>query len=55
MTTITVATVSFSSSTYTVSESAGTLQVTVTRSGATDTMVVVLVTSDTFEGNATGK
>ena len=45
---------SFSSSTYTVSESAGTLQVTTTRSGAVNTTAVVLVASDSFEGTASG-
>ena len=48
------ATVSFSSSTYTVSESAGTLQVSIARSGAVDTIAVVLVASDAFEGTASG-
>ena len=48
------ATVGFSSSTYTVSESAGTLQVTITRSGAVNTTAVVLVASDAFEGTASG-
>ena len=49
-----MATVSFSSSAYTVSESAGTLQVTITRSGAINTTAVVQVASDAFEGTATG-
>ena len=49
-----MATVSFSSSTYTVSESAGTLQVNITQSGAVNTTAVVLVASNSFEGTATG-
>ena len=49
-----MATVSFTSSTYTVSESAGTLQVTITRSGAASTTAVVLVASDTIKGTASG-
>ena len=50
-----MATVSFSSSSYTVSESSGKLQFIITRSGAVDTKVVVLVASDAFEGTASGK
>ena len=53
-----MSTVSFSSPTYTVSESSVLsdmeLQVTVTRSGATDTTVVVLVATDASQGNASG-
>ena len=49
-----VATVSFSSPTYTVSENAGTLKVTITRSGAVNTTAVVQVASDAFEGTASG-
>ena len=49
-----MATVSFSSPNYIVSESAGTLQVTLIRSGETDTAVVALVASDALGGNASG-
>ena len=49
-----MATVSFTSSAYNVSETAGTLQVTITRSGATNTLVMVLVASDASKGTATG-
>ena len=51
---VAVVTVSFTRSTYTVSESADTLQVTITRSGATNTLVMVLVASDACKGTATG-
>ena len=49
-----VGTVSFSSSAYTVSESAGTLLVAIIRSGAVNTTAVVLLTSDVAEGTASG-
>ena len=49
-----MATVSFSSPKYIVGESADTLQVTLTRSGETETAVVVLVASDAIGGNASG-
>ena len=49
-----MATVSFSSSTYTVSENAGSLQVTITRSGAVSNTTVVHVASDTSKGTASG-
>ena len=50
-----MAIVSFSSSTYSIGESTGTLQITVVRSSVTNTMVLVLVTSDASAGTAAGK
>ena len=49
-----VATVSFSSATYQFGESAGDVQIIVTRSGNIKTTAVVLVASDTFQGTAAG-
>lgn len=39
---------------YTVQEDQGTLNIRVTRSGATDTQAVALVATDAFEATALG-
>ena len=50
-----VATVSFSASTYRINEGAGRVQVNVTRSGNRETLAVVSVSSDSFQGTAAGR
>ena len=52
---LSVATVSFSSSTYRINEDAGRVQVIVTRSGNQETTAVVSVSSDSFQGTAAGR
>ena len=52
---LSVATVSFSASTYRTNEGAGRVQVTVTRSGNRETLAVVSVSSDSFQGTAAGR
>ena len=49
-----VATVSFSSTIYKYAEGTGGAQVTVTRSGNTEAIAIVLVASDNFQGTAAG-
>ena len=49
-----MATVSFAEARYEVSESTGTLDINITRSGDTDIMVTVFAASDNFEGTASG-
>ena len=49
-----VATVSFSSASYEFDESAGNVQIAVTRSGNTESNATVLVASDKFQGTAAG-
>ena len=53
--TLTVATVSFAASTYTVAENAGHVTIHVIRSGDTEIEAVVLVASENFVGTASGK
>lgn len=50
-----MATVSFSSATYRNNEGAGRVEVTVTRSGNQETLAVVSVASDSFQGTAAGR
>ena len=50
-----MATVSFSSASYEFDESAGDVQITVTRSGNTESNATVLVASDNFQGTAAGR
>ena len=49
-----MATISFSSDMYLYGEGIGAAQVTVTRSGNVDTLAVVLVASNRFQGTAAG-
>ena len=50
-----VATVSFVTSSYMISERQSSLQVNITRSGNLQNTSVVLVASDDFQGTASGK
>ena len=49
-----MATVSFSSATYQYGEGTGDVHITITRSGNTDSIAIVLVASDHFQGTAAG-
>ena len=49
-----MATVSFSSSTYRDDEGNGNIQISIMRSGATDNVAIVLITTDNFQGTASG-
>lgn len=49
-----VATVSFSAATYTTVENEGMVSISITRGGDTDSVAVVLVATDIFQGNASG-
>lgn len=50
-----VATVSFAAASYRVLEGAGTLSVTIIRSGNTGSLATVLVATDNFHGTASGE
>ena len=50
----TVATVSFSSATYQYSEGIGDVHITITRSGNRESIAIILVASDHFQGTAAG-
>lgn len=49
-----VATVSFSAATYTIVENEGMVSISITRGGDTDSVAVVLVATDIFQGSASG-
>jgi len=51
---VAVATVSFSAATYSIEVNAGTITVPVIRGGDTESLAVVLVAADIFQGSASG-
>lgn len=50
-----VATVSFSAPTYTAVENEGKISILITRGGDTESVAVVLVATEIFQGSASGK
>lgn len=50
-----VATVSFSAPTYTAVENEGMISILITRGGDTESVAVVLVATEIFQGSASGK
>jgi len=49
-----VATVSFSAPTYTAVENEGMISISITRGGDTESVAVVLVATEIFQGSASG-
>ena len=49
-----MATVSFSAATYSAVENEGMISISITRSGDTESVAVVLVATETFQGSASG-
>lgn len=49
-----MATVSFSAATYTTVENEGMISISITRGGDTESVAVILVATDIFQGSASG-